>query len=66
MIVLFYYVLHFNKISVVRLIEDTLTLYSIRASDFSNKMIEPFTKKDKEFKRGMMLIVKYHSSTIKY
>ena len=32
-------------------IGDTPTLYGKEASDFLNKMVEPLTEKDKEFKK---------------
>ena len=35
----------------VKPIGDTPTLYSKEASDFLNKMVEPLTEKDKEFKK---------------
>ncbi len=38
-------------INMAKPIGDTPTLYGKDASDFLNRMVEPLTKKDKEFKK---------------
>jgi hypothetical protein len=37
--------------NMARLIGDTPTLYGGEAADFLNRMVEPLSKKDKEFKK---------------